>query len=313
MQFALMTEPHLGLSYDTLRDLAGFAEDSGLAAFARSDHYAVSGMPDLPASDAFATLGGLARDTRRVELVVLVSPITFRHPAVLAKMAATLDEMTGGRFVLGVGTGWMEVEHRRFGLPFPDLATRFGLLEEALAYLHHAFGRRPGPYAGSHYSLEESPVYPTGSGVRLIVGGSGERRTPRLAGAWADEYNMTLRQPADLAPRIARVREAAAAAGRDPAAVRISVMTQAITGETAADYARNLARVVAADPWQVQRGDLEAHFRQRGFPLGTGPEVRERIAELAALGVNRLYLQHFGPYDRDFLAETFAVLRDGLG
>jgi alkanesulfonate monooxygenase SsuD/methylene tetrahydromethanopterin reductase-like flavin-dependent oxidoreductase (luciferase family) len=309
MQWALMTEPHLGMTYDTLLRMARFSEEAGLDAFARSDHYYAARIDRGNATDALATLAGLARETERIELVVLVSPITFRHPAVLAKTAATIAEMSGDRLALGVGTGWMDAEHRKFGLPFPALGERFDRLEETLHYLHHAFGRTPGGYTGRHYTLENDEVYPRPGRIRLIVGGSGERRTPRLAGALADEYNCFLRAEDDLAERIDRVRVAAERAGRDPAAVRFSVMTQAIVGETPGDFAHNLDRVAAVDPFRASAAEIEEHHRQRRYPIGTGPEARERIAELAATGVDRIYLQQFGPYEDDFLAETFAALR----
>jgi alkanesulfonate monooxygenase SsuD/methylene tetrahydromethanopterin reductase-like flavin-dependent oxidoreductase (luciferase family) len=208
MQWVLMTEPHVGMSYDTLRRMARFADTAGLDAFARSDHYFTSRIAEPNATDAFATLAGLARETKRVELVVLVSPITFRHPAVIAKTAATIDEMSGGRLALGVGAGWMEAEHQKFGLPFPALGSD-STASRRPSIPHHAFGRSAGGYSGKHYSLENDEVFPRPRSIRLIVGGSGERRTPRLAGTYADEYNGALGAKDDLAARMARVRAAA--------------------------------------------------------------------------------------------------------
>jgi alkanesulfonate monooxygenase SsuD/methylene tetrahydromethanopterin reductase-like flavin-dependent oxidoreductase (luciferase family) len=120
---------------------------------------------------------------------------------------------------------------------------------------------------------------------------------------------MMLRPKIDPAERIAKVRRAAEKAGRNPDAIRISVMTQAIVGETQTDFTRNLDRVAAADPFGADAATLADHHRKRRFPSGTAPEARERIAELAALGVDRIYLQHFGPYEEGFLDETFGVLR----
>lgn len=309
MQFALMTEPQLGMTYDTLLALARFAEDTGLAAFSRSDHYLFEGTVAPHATDAFATLAGLARDTSRIELVVLVSPITFRHPAVIAKMAATIDEMSGGRLTLGIGTGWMELEHTSLGMPFFDRSERFTRLEEALTYLHHAFGRRPGPFHGDHYTLEETEVRPLPTGpMNLVVGGSGEARTPRLAGTFADEYNFGIRSPEEMTLRIGRARAAAARAGRDPDALRISVMTPVIAGLDPTGYTRALERIAAADPWQRTAEELSARYRDRGLPIGSAEEVRAQVASLEAVGVSRIYVQHLGPYDTDLLAETFAAL-----
>ena len=121
MQFFLMTEPQLGGGYDQLSWAARYAEDAGLTGFARSDHYYWRAGEPKAATEALTSLGGLARDTSRIRLAVLVSPITFRHPSNLAKSAATLDQMSSGRFDLGLGTGWMEQEHETFGIDFPDL------------------------------------------------------------------------------------------------------------------------------------------------------------------------------------------------
>ena len=137
MEFGVMTEPQLGMTYDDQLDVARFAERIGLDVFARSDHYGFPGFEDPHATDAFASLAGLARETDRIGLCVLVSPVTFRHPAVIAKSAATIDEMSKGRLILGVGTGWMEEEHAQFGLPFPEWGERFARLEEARWLAEH--------------------------------------------------------------------------------------------------------------------------------------------------------------------------------
>ena len=312
MEFGLMIEPQMGMTYDLILDLARYAENAGLAAFARSDHYSFPRATTPHATDALATLAGLARDTSRLELVVLVSPITFRHPAVIAKQATTIDEMSAGRLVLGVGTGWMEEEHTAFGIPFFDQAERFDRLEEALAYLNHAFGRLPGPFHGKHYRLEDTAVRPLPTGrLPIIVGGSGERRTPRLAGTYADEYNFGIRPPDEIRLRIDRARAAAAQVGRDPDALRVSVMTPAIAGRDPAGYAAVLSRMAAADPMGRDAQTLESRYRERGLIVGPADEARPVVEQLAANGVERIYLQHFGPFDHDLLDELFGALRAG--
>src|SRR5437868_1001053 len=137
MRFALMTEPQQGLSYDEILALARTAEDAGLEAFFRSDHYtSFPGEAGMPTTDAWATLAGLARDTTRIRLGTLVSPVTFRIPGSLAKVVATADEMSDGRIELGMGAGWNEQEHEQLGIPFPTLLERYDMLEEALAVMH---------------------------------------------------------------------------------------------------------------------------------------------------------------------------------
>ena len=191
MDFSLMTEPHLGGTYKQQLEAARWAESEALTSFARCDHYLSGADPTPAATDAFAVLAGLARETSDIRLCVLVTPITFRHPAVIVKNATTIDEMSGGRLDLGIGTGWMELEHEAFGIPFPDWGERFDRLEEALDYVDAAFGPDPAVFEGDHYSLY-ADVQPKPTGIRTIVGGSGKRRTPTLAGHRADEYNFFL-------------------------------------------------------------------------------------------------------------------------
>ncbi len=310
MQFGLMTEPQLGMTYETLVALARWAERAGLDAFARSDHYSFMGIEAPHATDAFATLGGLARETSRLDLVVLVSPITFRHPAVIAKMAATIDGMSNGRLRLGLGTGWMEVEHAKFGLEFFDQNERFERLEEALIYMRHAFGYTSGPFRGEYYTLEETEVHPRPTGsLPIIVGGQGPKRTPRLAGTYADEFNFVPSSQEEAASRIASARSAAEQAGRDPDGLLISMMTQVVAGSDQNAFKEILNRIAAADPFGRSAADLETSHREKGRPVGTADEVQSTIAHYADLGFDRIYVQHFGPYETDLLDEVFTALR----
>ncbi len=310
MDFGLMTEPQLGFTYDELLGTAQTAEAIGLAVFARSDHYLFPRIAEPHATDAFATLAGLARDTERIGLCVLVSPITFRHPGVIAKTAATIDEMSRGRLILGVGTGWMEDEHTQFGLPFWDWSERFDRFEEALGYLRAALDPEDQPFEGRYYRLGSAAVRPKPiGGIPIIVGGSGEKRTPRLAGTFADEYNIFADTPEGIAARVATMRAAAERAGRDPAAVRVSVMGGAVTGADQAGYRRNLERIALGDPFGRTPDDLEERLGARGLPVGPGPQAREALAALAEAGVDRFYLQHFGPFDPDLIEDLFEHLR----
>ncbi len=149
-----MVEPQAGGTYEELLTAAKWAEAAGLAAFARSDHYYVPRGSAQLADDAFTALGGIARETSTIPLVLLVSPITFRHPAVIAKAAATLNDMSGGRFDLGIGTGWMESEHEVFGLPFPKQAERFARLSEAVPYVISALRDDDAKFTGEYYQLD---------------------------------------------------------------------------------------------------------------------------------------------------------------
>jgi len=306
LDFALMTEPQIGGTYEELLAAARWAEGNGLVGFARSDHYYSSRDPKPDATDAFATLGGLARDTSSIRLSVLVSPITFRHPAVIAKSAATIDQMSGGRLDLGVGTGWMDLEHEVFGLPFPEWPERFERFEESLHYLAAAFGREPAAYEGSYYRLE-GDIQPKPSNLPIIIGGSGKSRTPRLAGTFADEYNHFISPAADIAPKIARVRQAAEEAGRDPAGITMSVMGPVLVGADEAEYRANLEAAAAERDRSPE--DMEERWAGAGIPIGPPERAQETLAELAAIGVSKMYVQHLDLSDLSGLDPTFAALR----
>ncbi len=305
MDFALMTEPQMGGTYDQLLAAARWAEHVGLVSFARSDHYYFDREPHPDATDAFATLGGLARETTRIRLAVLVSPITFRHPAVIAKNAVTIDQMSGGRFDLGIGTGWMELEHQAFGLPFPPWRERFDRLEEALRYVEHAVGRAKGPMAGDYYSLD-AEVHPRPTDLRLIVGGSGPHKTPALAGTHADEYNPFVGRPDEIAPKVERLRSAAQDAGRDPNSIAVSVMGPVLTGRDERSYRDRLVKMAAArdrDP-----DEFEQRWADHGIPIGPPSRVRDTIAALESVGVSKYYLQHFDLTDLSNLDEAVEAL-----
>ncbi len=289
-----MVEPQAGGSYEELLGLARWADEAGLASFTRADHY-LDQENSRPTTDALTSFAGLARETTDVKLTILVTPLTFRHPAVIAKTAATLDEMSGGRFELGVGTGWMESEHARFGMELPDLRTRFSLLYETLAYVRTAFGREEGDtYEGRHFQLDVAEVLPRPTGsLPIIIGGGGPKKTPRLAGRFADEYNMFMTDAETLAGRLEHMRAAAEEAGRDADKIKISMVSQVIGGTDQADYEERLGAAAAAR--DLEPKELEDRFRARGMFCGTHDQLAERATELRALGVGRLYVQHYAP------------------
>ncbi len=306
MEFALMTEPQIGGTYDDQLAAARYAQDRNLAAFARADHY-LSSRAGANATDALAVLAGLARDTETVGLVVLVSPITFRHPGVIAKTAATIDEMSGGRLSLGVGTGWMELEHEAFGFPFWEWPERFARFEEALQYIRAALAGEE--FAGEHYRLASDDVHPRRTGqLPIIVGGSGKRRTPRLAGTYADEYNLFVSPAAGVAERLQHLREAAVAAGRDPDAILVSMMGPVLVGPDHKTYRERLTALATSRDRTPE--ELEAQYADLGVPHGPAEKAQATIARLAEAGVQRFYVQHLDldPLDTDFLDETFEIL-----
>jgi alkanesulfonate monooxygenase SsuD/methylene tetrahydromethanopterin reductase-like flavin-dependent oxidoreductase (luciferase family) len=307
MEFVLMTEPHLGGSFDDLVELAEFARRAGMAGFARSDHYYSERRPTPPATDAYVTLAAIATRVPEIRLAVLVSPITFRHPAVMAKSAASLDEISGGRFDLGVGTGWYRFEHDAFGLPFPPWEERFARLEETLAYLRAAFAGGRATFQGRYYRLDAEPL-PRPTGLRIVVGGRGPLRTPRLAGTYADEYNHFVAPSDEIAPKVERMRRAALEAGRSVPAV--SVMGTVLAGLDRGSYRKRLQEW--ADERSVSAEHLEERLRNAGVPAGTPDRLAETFAELKAVGVSRYYLQWLDLQDRSGLEETWEAVSQAV-
>lgn len=308
MEFGLMVEPQVGGSYAELRDLARWAEAQGLDAFARSDHFLNQG-DSAPSTDALTTYGGLAEATASIALVVLVTPLTFRHPAVIAKTAATLDEMSDGRFALGVGTGWMQSEHAMLGMDLPPLAERFDRLGETLAYLNAAFNSSGG-FDGRYYRLDPIDVLPRPTNLSIVVGGGGPKKTPTYAGRFADEYNLFVTDRATLDDRIRVMRSAATAAGRDPDTIKVSLMGPAVVAADDATYRAMLERRGAHRDQTAD--EYEAFLKDLNVPHGTPDQARTTIETLQAIGIQRYYVQSFralGSIDTSALAVAFSVLR----
>jgi len=284
--------------------LAAACELAGLDGLFRSDHYlSVVGLRDRPSLDALATLAGLAVRTERIRLGTLVSPVTFRHPSVLAKSVATIDHISGGRVELGLGAGWNEGEHAAYGFPFPSIGVRMDLLEEQLEIVHRQWHGMPFAFEGRHYRIERSHALP-GPVQRphptLILGGHGGPRSARLAARWADEYNTLFATPDECARQRAGVAEAWEREGRDPAALRFSLMTGCVVG-TDRDEVFQRARAVMATA--RQDGDPEAFLRDRegSWVTGTVEQAAVRLRELEDAGVDRVMLQHLAVDDLDMV------------
>ncbi|MFI6386273.1 LLM class F420-dependent oxidoreductase [Nonomuraea sp. NPDC050547] len=293
MKLRIFTEPQEGASYDELLAVARATERLGFDAFFRSDHYQRIGQgdPGSGSTDAWITLAGLARETSRIRLGTLVSPATFRLPGPLAISVAQVDQMSGGRVELGFGTGWYENEHTSYGIPFPPVGERFDRFEEQLRIVTGLWNAE-GPYSfdGAHYQLKDSPALPKPAQrphPPIIIGGFGAKRTPRLAAAYADEFNVPFRTVDESGTHFDTVRRAADAAGRT---VRMSV---AQTVCVAADQA-GLERRAAAI------GSDLAQLRANGL-AGTPAEVLGKLEQFSKVGAERVYLQVMDLSDLDHL------------
>jgi F420-dependent oxidoreductase-like protein len=309
VRFALMIEAQQGLSYAEQLAVARRAEAAGFEAMFRSDHYeSFPGGSDAPTTDAWAVVAGLARETERIGLGVLVSPIGFRAPGNLAKVAITVDEMSGGRIEVGVGAGWHDGEHRRHGFPFPEIGERAERLEETLEILH---GLWEGPdgwsFLGRHYAVEDARFrprpgsYPGREGrPRILVGGSGTPRSYRIAARWADEFNLSSASPQAAARKYAALADALRAADRDPSTLTRSAMVGTLIGRDRDEVRRREADLLAAFG---ETGDGEAWFepRRARWIHGTPDEARAAVARYAEAGAERIMLQVFLPRDLELI------------
>jgi F420-dependent oxidoreductase-like protein len=295
MDVCLMIEGQEGVTWDRWTALARACEELGFTGLFRSDHYLSFDHPnERGALDAWTTLAALASITERIRLGTLVSPVTFRHPAQVAKSLVTVDHASGGRVELGLGAGWFEREHRAYGFAFPDPAERMAMLGEQLEIVHRLWDvdEATVSFEGRHYRLEECPGLPKPvqrPHPPLIMGGGAGPRSAALAARWADEYDVFSVAPQEAAERRARISAACEAIDRDPNEVRFSVMTTILVGADRRELERRAAAMMGDDEDDDPDSFLD---RMRATKLvGTPEEVLERVGEYAAAGVRRIYLQ----------------------
>jgi alkanesulfonate monooxygenase SsuD/methylene tetrahydromethanopterin reductase-like flavin-dependent oxidoreductase (luciferase family) len=292
LKLCLSIEIQEGLSYAQTLDLTKTAEDLGFDAALLAEHYSPSGpleQYDGPrmSADAWIYLAGLARETSRIRLGTLVSPVTFRHPVVLAKMAATLDQLSDGRAELGIGAGWLEPEHTAYGFPFPAPARRADLLQEQLQVISGLWSQDPFSHSGLAYTLKAASFTPKPvqqPRPTIIVGGrTTSVRLPRLAARFADEFVIGQPTP-DEARRVRALLAAACVANeRDPATVALSVFAPIAVGATAAEVERHLQTYRATNPQYVRMMDNLSTWL-----IGTPREVRGQLESLSDAGVSRV-------------------------
>ena len=282
--------------YDHLLTIARISEAGGVAALALADHYLYGQSHDdygAPAYDSLVQAAALARDTESMELVMLVSPVTFRHPAVYAKTALTIDDASGGRFTLGLGTGWHDDEHGYHGIDYPPMGERFEMLEEHLAWIKTYFDQPEEGYEGQRYRFTGYDAHPRAraEGRRLMVGGSGALKTPTLAGTYCDEFNLYVHDAEGVEARLGVMRAAAAQAGRDPSDILISTCVPLVGGDTEAELLEHATTIAARRPGADPSEALERWRQHPGIRVGSWEEHRDFFGTLADNGMERAYLQ----------------------
>jgi F420-dependent oxidoreductase-like protein len=294
MNLSVFIEPQQGASYEDQLGAARAAEDAGFLGFFRSDHYMAFMGDGLPGpTDAWVTLAALARETKRVRLGTMVTPVTFRYPGALAISVAQVDAMSGGRVELGLGSGWFDGEHHAHAIPFPPTATRFEMLEEQLEILTGMWATKQGDkfsYKGSHYEVTDCPGLPKPAQdpLPIILGGAGKKKTPALAARFAAEFNVPF-HPLDAATeQFERVRAACESVGRDPNTMRLSVALTICCGRDDAEVTR--------------RAEAIGRPKDRIDVAGTPAEVVDRLGAFAAAGAERAYLQVLDLADLDHIS-----------
>jgi len=302
MDLGVMIEGQEGLTWERWRRIMRATEDLGFESLWRSDHFfSLSGPRDRPALETFLSFVLVATETSRIRFGPLVSSATFRHPSLVARMAAQIDVLSGGRFILGMGAGWNVPEHEAFGLPFPAVRERMDRLEESIRVVRALWGPSPANFEGRYYSLKDAICEPKPAQrpMPLLIGGSGERRTLKLVAQYADEWNGVGLTVEGYRAKRAVLEQHCAAVGRDPATVRHSQMAGFIIGRTEAEQRAHLSRIAEAlpalgrnDPAEVIRG-----MRGRGWLVGTPDEVVQEIGRRQEAGQSRLMLQHHAQED----------------
>lgn len=288
IELAIMIEGQNGLNWPRWQRLATTVADLGFAGLYRSDHFTNASPPDKDSLELWVSLTWLASHTRRIEFGPLVTPISFRHPALTARMAAAVDDLSGGRLTLGLGAGWQEREHRAFGFDLLEMRSRMQRFAEGVEVIHLLLtSQAPVTFTGRFFQLREAILLPRPArpgGPPILIGGSGLKRTLPLAARFAAQWNCIQLPPARFQEVNRYFDELLRQAGRDPATVRRTMMTGCL-------FARDEARLAEKVAERTRGERTAADLRQRGVIVGTPSQIREQLQALEQAGVQRVMLQ----------------------
>ncbi|OSC32460.1 LLM class F420-dependent oxidoreductase [Mycobacterium vulneris] len=270
----------------TLADAAKAAEQGGATLFTLADH--LFQMEQLapaqnPFLEGYTSLGFLAAQTTTIDLALLVTGVTYRYPGLLAKAVTTLDVLSQGRSVLGLGAAWYEREHTALGIPYPPLSTRFEMLEETLQICRQMWSADDGPYTGTHYRLNETICEP--QPIRrppILIGGDGEKKTLRLVAQYADIWNSMSNDVAELQHKIEVLNRHCDAVGRDPGEVRKTSggLAGADPFDDTDEFLKTVERYAALGVDMINLGPMPGNPDPVGFVRRLGDDVIPRLAEM---------------------------------
>jgi alkanesulfonate monooxygenase SsuD/methylene tetrahydromethanopterin reductase-like flavin-dependent oxidoreductase (luciferase family) len=304
MEVCLMIEGQEDVTWDDWRALASACEEHGVGTMFRSDHYlSVDDRRERGSLDAWGTIAALGAVTETLRLGTMVSPATFRHPSVLAKLAVTADHVSGGRVEVGIGAGWWDREHQLYGFDLPPVGPRMEALEEQMQIVRGQFAEGPFSFSGRHFSVSELDARPkpVQRPLPLILGAKGGPRSLRFGARYADEYNTVMSTAEEIADLRRRLDEACEKESRDPATLPLSMMTGWLVG---ADRPELLERAGRLSEWKGGDGDGEAFISdlRESTILGTAEEAIRQLRQLETAGLTRIMGQHLLHRDLDAVA-----------
>jgi F420-dependent oxidoreductase-like protein len=308
MRLGVMVEGQEGLGWEIWRRLFRAVEDLGFESLWRSDHFFSFGEDRTRDSlEPFVSMTLLAAETERIRFGPLVTAVTFRHPAMVARMAAQIDRLSGGRMVLGMGAGWNVPEHAAFGVRMPPAGERLDRLAEAIQVVQALWGEGPASFAGRHFTLEDAECYPKPAQQPLpvLVGGNGERRALRIVAEHANEWNGIYLDVDGYRAKAEVLARHCEAVGRDPATIAHSMMLGFVVGNDERELGERYARIAGnnrrlAGPERDLESGLAA-LRRRGWLVGAPSEVVETLGRLDEAGLSRVMLHHLAMDDFDAL------------
>jgi F420-dependent oxidoreductase-like protein len=285
LEKAIMIEGQHGLTWERWKRIVRFVEDAGFVGLYRSDHFTNANQPDLDSLELWTSLTWLADHTKRIEFGPLVTPFSFRHPPHIARAASAIDDLSGGRLILGLGAGWQEREHHLFGFDLLEVSSRLDRFEEGMEVTTRLLqSNDPVTFEGTYFQIREATLLPrpqkTG-GPRILVGGNGKKRTLKNVVRYAHEWNGNFLTPEAFSERNMILDEMLTAAGREPESVRRSLMTGCLFGK---DETALNEKVAAFD---ATLEDIQRH----GFIAGNADAVNEQLGRLEEAGVQRIMLQ----------------------
>jgi F420-dependent oxidoreductase-like protein len=297
MDIALMIEGQNGLNWPRWQRIARAAEDLGFVGLYRSDHYTNANPPDLDSLELWVSFTWLASHTTKLEFGPIVSPVSFRHPTMTARMAAAVDDLSGGRLQLGLGAGWQEREHRNYGWDLLDTKERFVRFEEGLEVITRLLhSDEPVTFQGRYYTLNDAILLPRPQrpgGPPIIIGGNGPKLTLPLTARYADEWNAVYIPPQQFAKLNRELDGLLREHGRDSSTVRRSLMVGLLYSSDKTEI-----ETIAREEFGGRTPD---QLRERGMLVGDGPAIVEQLAAFAEAGVQRIMIQWLALDDMDGL------------